>query len=282
MLGIDVDDGTLGRWAGWLAPSAQPFFVESAAGWPSTPGHEKLSPELRDTFRVWRMTGGRERVWLDEHAFGSMPRRDRARLVRMQVDANRGAVPTVRGWADVVDRDEARLQADGHRFVWWPSMLGAAAGAVAVRAVTSDGLLPSRHRDVTRATWLRCAPVLPGARAIAGTFAEGSGPNCFATVMHAAGAEGVPVHWDTVEPFESWLGAACRPGGDDAHAGSVLVWRDGSGQPVHAAVTLGDGWALEKAAQTWWSPREVLAVADVVRTNRVRGQRLERPRLAAG
>jgi hypothetical protein len=55
----------------------------------------------------------------------------------------------------------------------------------------------------------------------------------------------------------------------------VLVWRR-DGAPFHAAVSIGDGWVLEKPSQDWHSPRAVATVADVVRTARAAGQRLER------
>lgn len=111
-------------------------------------------------------------------------------------------------------------------------------------------------------------------------FAAGSGPNCFGAVMDAAGVAGAHDEWMQPEPFTDWLHANARKGGADDAPGTVLVWRDtSSGDPFHAALTLGDGWAFEKSSQCWWSPRYVTTVAEVKRATRMRGIRLERWRL---
>lgn len=119
-------------------------------------------------------------------------------------------------------------------------------------------------------------PLLPGARALAGRFPAGSGPNCFGTVMAAAGVAGAESVWMQREPFETWLAGTTRAGGRDGDVGTVLVWRSPDGLVQHAAVTLGDGWALHKASQGWMSPTTVLTVADAVRSARSAGRRLHR------
>lgn len=283
MLGLGVPSDLRGRWSAWLAPDLQPFFVDDPSEWPErlpAPA-EGLTPELRDTFKVWRLHRRGEIVWLDEEAFLGLERRRRARLVRLQVTCARGAVPSVRRWADLLPQDGLRAQGDGHRFVWWQSLVGMAPGRILERFVTDEADV-TRHQIVATATWRRCTGVLPGARSLAGTFPPGSGPNCFGTVLAAAGVRGAGDEWIQQPTFETWLKRACLPGGRDDDAGTVLVWRDQTGLPVHAAVTIGDGLALEKAAQTWWTPRIVGTVDDVKRASRAAGQRLERHRIVAG
>jgi hypothetical protein len=174
-----------------------------------------------------------------------------------------------------------RGQADGHRFVWWPSLLAVSPARILERFV-ADEADATRHRAVAPTTWRSCAAVLPGARELAGTFADGSGPNCFGTVLAAAGVDGAAEDWVQQEAFEDWLARSCEPGGTDDAAGTVVVWRDSVGVPVHAAVTIGQGFALEKAAQTWWTPRIVATVDEVKRASRAPGQRLERHRIVVG
>ena len=128
--------------------------------------------------------------------------------------------------------------------------------------------------------WDSAERVLPDARRLAGTFPAGSGPNCFGTVMAAAGVAGADTVWMLREPFERWLSATTRPGGDDAEAGTVLVWRSPDGLVQHAAVTLGGGWALHKPSQGWMSPTKVLTVAECKASSRASGRRLERHTLA--
>ena len=284
VLGVDVDTDLLRSWQGWLAPDVQPFFVESLRPWPKTDaGH--LSPELRDTYKVWKLDRSLKTLWLDEDTFFAMSRSERAALVQSQVRCGRGAVPAVRGWSDLLDPATLQSQAGGYRFVWWPSLLAGNVNSddIVARAVTTDGNCPpSRHREVTNETWGGCAEVVPAARSLAVTFPPSSGPNCFGTVMGAAGVHGAADEWMLQQPFLDWLGSSCRPArrnDSDDDAGTVLVWRNREGLPVHAAVTIGDRWAFEKPAQAWSAPRVVLTVKDLIRVNRCPGQRLERHRI---
>jgi hypothetical protein len=253
VLGIDVDDELIDKWKTWLAPARQPFFVETGGqkSW-------EMSDELRDTYRLWRIDRSLRVRWLDEDEFFAMPRAERAVLVREQERHKRGAVPSARRWADLVD---ARSQADGHRFVWWPSLI---TREVLARQVSLNGLV-SRHGETQ---WTH---------PLAGTYPDGSRGNCFATAMAAFGdAKGD--EWMVQEPFEDWLASRFCKGGSDSEPGTVLVWRE-AGLPAHAAVALGDGWAFEKSSQEWYTARTVASIADVKRKNRVRGWRLERHRL---
>lgn len=268
VLGIDVNDALLRRWAGWLAPSCQPFFLTATEaaelGLTPDPAHG-LSPELRDTYEVWNVARGVDTVWLDEDDFHALPPDTRAELVRAQVRHGRGAVPTVDAWTDLLDEHLLREQADGSHFVWWPTLVKQHLDDVLSRFVSEDQL-PCKRRSVPEEVWRAAAAVLPDARALSGTFALGSRGNpadtgatyCFATVVAATGVRNA-----ADESFEAWLTTHCTAGGSDDLAGTVLVWRDAGGTATHAAVTLGGGWALHKPGQEWHSPRQVLTVADV-------------------
>lgn len=255
VLGIDVDDDLMRRWDAWFAPAEQPFHVASLAAEvralvPEAP-ESGLSPEHRDTFLVyspgWRL--------LDESTFMALP------------TAARRAIE--------------RTRPSELRPVTWPSTPAAERRRRLVRYV-EHGVRPSRHAEVAAESWSRCAGALPGARCLAGTFPEGSGPNCFGTVMAAAGVTGAEHEWMHQPPFEAWLADVCRPvrGTDhDDEPGVVLVWRDATGLAQHAAVTLGDGWALSKPSQAWCSPRAVWSVREGILAARYPGLRLERHRL---
>lgn len=124
--------------------------------------------------------------------------------------------------------------------------------------------------------WSRLGHALPGARRAAGTFPGRSGPNCFGTVMAAAGVPGAAEVWMLREPFEDWLAAATRRGGTDDVPGTVLVWRSPDGMVQHAAITIGDGFAVHKPSQGWQSPTKVLTTTDAKLSSRARGRRLSR------
>lgn len=279
MLGIEVADDLVRSWVSWLAPEVQPFFVKSLGQWPAgVDGPSVLSAEHRDTYELWNLDRTLKILWLDESTFAAMPRADRAALVRLQAQSHRGAVPTVLHWTDLFDAAALRSQADGHRFVWWPSHLDSSAAEILRRVLSTDGLA-SRHEEVSERTWQSGTAVLPRARELAGSFAPGSGANCFGTVMAAAGVVGAAEEWMLQKPFSDWLSEACCPGGHDDAPGTVLVWRDDALEAVHAAVTIGGGWALEKPSQTWSTPRMILPVRDVIRSTRSPGRHLERRQL---
>jgi hypothetical protein len=279
VLGIDVDASLWDSWWSWLAPATQPFVVDkkTAASLPQCP--PSVDPQLGHTFMFWRVDRrDGVAVWLDEESFAELPRATRAALVREQVVRRRGAVPSVRTWNDLVDPAVLRANGDGHRFVWWPSMAtGAPRDAVVRRAVEHDQS-PSRHGEVAAATWKATASKLPNVRDLAGTFPARGEHNCFGTVMAAAGDHDPGDTWIEREPIEQWLAERTTPARrrDDASVGTVLVWRNTSGDIDHTAVTIGDGWAFEKASQDWWRPRVVLAVDDLIRDKRSPGYRLER------
>lgn len=274
-LNVPVADSLFRQWVQWFSPSIQPFIV------PTDGIHivERtdamvLSAELRDTYCLYGLPQDHEILWLSEAQFSRLARPQRAALVRGQRVLGRGVVPSVVSWSATVG-ERVREQADGHRFLWWPSLLRGHQEVV-LTAFVEDRRLASQHENVLPATWRAAAPVLPNAELLAGTFAPGSGPNCFGTVMAAAGVEGAQTQWMLQEPFEHWLSRSSRPGGQDCEAGTVLVWRSTDGLAQHAALTLGEGWVLHKQCQGWMSPRSVLAVADCIRSSRVLGHRLER------
>lgn len=276
VLAIDATDDLLAVWAGWFAPAVQPFLVGATSPLAARGRRRRgsLPPELRDTYGVYGLPDGVTWRWFDETAFCALSRDERAALVRAQVQHGRELVPTVRAWSTYAWQ-AIREQGDGHRFVWWPSLLRGHEREVLGQYV-EDGRRPSRHADVPREVWSRASVVLPRARALAGTFAPGSGPNCFGTVMGATGVPGAAEQWMQRDPFERWLRRSAQPGGGDDDPGTVLVWRSTDGLVQHAAVTLGSGWALHKPSQGWMSPTKVLAVPDLKLSARAPGRLLER------
>jgi hypothetical protein len=143
--------------------------------------------------------------------------------VRAQLTIDRELVPSVRSWLSVVG-DAAREQADGHRFVWWRSLLDGCEEKV-LKDYIEEGRRASRHDEVAGHVWDAVARTLPAAHTLAGTFATATGPNCFGTVMAAAGVVDADTVWMQRESFERWLAERTRSGGDDAGPGTVLVWR---------------------------------------------------------
>lgn len=285
VLNIPVPPDLLARWSGWLAPERQPFFLQpreasdlGLSAVPLPPGG--LVPELRDTFALWNLRPDvSEVVWLTETEWWELPAVTCRRLVSAQVRNGRGAVERGRAFADL-------LPGLGRgRFVWWPSLI---TPAVLERVLSLDR--PPCQRDrVPPEVWEGAAHLLPKARELAGTFPHASGPNCFGTVMAAAGVVGAEREWMQRAPFEAFLRERTRPTRSADAPGTVLVWRGEAGAVQHAAVTLGrsgsgegrlgEGWALHKPSQSWMTPRVALPTETLIRASRTPGWRMERRRL---
>lgn len=276
VLGIDVEANTIDCWRGWFAPDVQPFIVDNPLR-DDLGARETLTGlprEVQDTYSLYGDQTLDRVIGLTRSEFDALSYGLRARLVRHQIAEGRELVPSLRS-ARPSWRTWLRADGDGYRFVWWRDTL-TRCGDEPVLQFVADGVLTSQHMQVHASTWKRAGAVLPGARELAGTFADSSGPNCFGTVMAAAGVSEAADVWMLRETFEGWLSASTRRGGDDAEPGTVLVWRDQLGAVQHSAVTLGDGWALHKPSQGWMSPRLVLSVPEIKRAALQAGHRLTR------
>ncbi|CAM3239158.1 NlpC/P60 domain-containing protein [Deinococcus saxicola] len=272
VLNIPVPDELQNLWRGWLAPERQAFFLTAAEAAafevPTIPRAEaKLTPEERDTNAVWGIAAQADRVaWLTLAQWENLGPKPQRSLLRLQVRHNRGNLPRRRDFAALLP---GLPQA---RFLWTPELL---TDAVLERVISDDNP-PCQTSRVPESVWEAASARLPRVRELAGTFALHSGANCFGAVMGAAGVAGAESKWMQREPFEAFLQKRTRPGGKDDQPGTVLLWRSADGLAQHAAVTVGGGWAFQKASQVWSSPRVVLPVDDLKRAARQRGNRLSR------
>ncbi len=272
VLNVPVPDELQTLWRGWLAPPRQPFFLTAAEArafdLPTIPRAEvDLTPEERDTNAVWAIAAKADRVaWLTLEEWKDLGPSLQRGLLTLQVRHKRGNLPRRRDFADLLpDLPQAR-------FLWTPELLTDAV----LERIVSAGNPPCQKPQVPESVWEAASARLPRMRELAGTFALHSGANCFGAVMGAAGMAGAENEWMQREPFEAFLQKRTQPGGKDDQPGTVLLWRSADGLVQHAAVTLGGGWAFQKASQVWTSPRVVLRVEDLKRVARQRGNRLSR------
>lgn len=244
-------------WRGWFAPPVQPFPVhllrpDVAAAIPDQ--RAEPTAEWVDTFFMYTGTW----TWLDEPGFLALtPGSRRSLLAARRKSTRPKKVISV-----------------------WPSELDAVGDQLMFHWISS-GVRPSQHGSVSARVWDRADRLVPGARRLAGTFAtSGSGPNCFGTVMAAAGE---PVENQQIPPlaFRTWLHSHTEPiegTQHDADPGVVFVWTE-HGELAHATVTIGAGWMLTKPSQSWSSPRMIWNVRDAVNSWRYPDTRLSRHRL---
>lgn len=275
ILNIPVSPALLERWRSYLAPSQHHFFLTTAEaqalGLPSQPRDSvTLTPEQRDTYATWGIAKDADQIAAISAAdFDALHSNIQRKILAMQVRHGHGNVPLGRHFQDLLPELPAG------RFLWRAEQLR----PEVLRRVISKDQAPCQREQVPQAVWEAAAPVLPRVRELAGTWPQGSAGNCFGAVMGAAGVEGAEKDWMQREPFEAFLHERSKKGGQDTDAGTVLFWRSTDGLAQHAAVTLGGGWAFEKASQTWMTPRMVLPTRQLIAKNRTRGWRLSRLQL---
>ena len=241
----------LGACARWPRPAS--------GGWSTTRSPRPTSRRCRTTSarRSARTWSGAVRPRLDDPPAGRLPPEPRphrpargAVLPRRAVRLPRPRRPRP-GRGARADRGRPRR---GDVRARHPRRDGPRAGGRGGRrgaAGRRSGHPPLAVRDVRLLRHARAAGGHEGARGAAGS------------VLSNAGATVRPVLWN-----------------DDP--GTVLVWRSPDGLVQHAAVTLGDGWALHKPSQGWMSPTKVLTVEECKASSREVGRRLERHRVSEG
>ncbi|MDO4607348.1 MAG: hypothetical protein Q4B12_08525 [Bowdeniella nasicola] len=252
VLGIPVSPELVDKWKNFWSFPVQPFPVKGlpAELLEQLPASRDVTPsgEYRDTFYLYDAA---DRRFYSQGDIASLPGNVRSELLRVQ--KNSYPEPIVPAWP-------------GDPFLL-PKM---------IRWI-EHGVRSSLHEIAAQSLEAASSEKLPAAKSLAGTFAERSGPNCFHTVMCAAG-ENPPDPWVTQDVFTEFLERRAEPLKDnraDATAGVIFTWTL-HGELAHAAVTLGDGWSLVKPSQSWSSPRLVWTVPEVVASWRIKGATMQR------
>ena len=279
LLNCQVDEATLRAWKGHFAPMVQPFFARRRLPLPATLGanwlesnsaRTALNKSQHDTFATYEVSStARHLLLLDEHAFSLLNPEVRAGLVQEQIAVNRGSVYSVEAYADLLDPIELEAVAAGAAgglFVWWPGLFATLSSSNQARVLArfvSDDRPPCRRGELTADQRERMHQNLPGVPARAGTFAADSGPNCLGAVIGAFTGEFVSTRTER-DTFMAWLDQRRPRQGDAPDMGTVLLWHDEQNTLQHAAISLGDGYAFHKEAQTWWSPWQIVRLSEVV------------------
>lgn len=250
VLGIPITGTQFERWLGFYAPARQPFRTRdlSARVVGSLPDSspESLTDELRDTFFMY---GGGPWDWLSEDDFADLRTDARAALA-----------------------SERRQRVRPKPAPAWPS--DPMILSKLLRWVEA-GTRPSLHEFAREQLRRASEGPLPRAAELAGSFPARSGPNCFGAVMAATG-EPVEHDWVQLDQFQAWLDSHTTPRASrDQEAGQVLVWHH-DGELAHAAVTIANGWVLQKPSQSWSSPVGVWPTEEVINYWRTPGVRLSR------
>ena len=298
VLGCMISPALVDRWAALLVHEVAPFFVPDAAQ-ALFPQHvvtfsraefRHVAPSLEfcDSYTTWAVhADGTHVALLSPTEFRALPRDTQQALVQWQWQFGRGQVYdacVVQSFLSVSEWEATCAHAlfatpDGDKValdhaLWW-SLTRASQWRWLMHFLTEDRSI-CLSNTLTRAQWSHLTTFHgPSLRHLAGSFASSSGPNCFSTTLAAATrssetATTIAALWLTQSPFVR--GLAARGYARDATlsvnaslpAGTMLVWVDTQDTPQHACYVLGEGLVLNKDAQAWYVPRQILSLSTVL------------------
>ncbi len=237
--------------------------------------------DLYDSYDLYRMDRkGLSVAFLTPDEFERLSAAVRQELMAFQARRGRGQIYASLPWA--TDRD--RFTLDGgpraalRHDVWWRLTMDERRAWLL--QFVNEGRESCLSGTLREEQWSRFGPV---ARALAGTFAPTSGPNCFGLALAAAApsvvlARSIAGHWLHPEPFMRGLASRgytergdLSDDGSNLPPGAVITFVDDDGRPQHACFYLGDGLALNKDGQAWFIPRQIRPVGEVLENWRADG-----------
>jgi hypothetical protein len=232
--------------------------------------------EYRDAYLTYRVSKEAEFVaLLKPEEFRALPRAIQAELMALQTQLKRGQLYKLEFVRDVLGKIPSSLEQDifaDHfvlRFDVWNDFTPEfrycwlATYVSLERLNCLSSLLPEN-------TW---AALPEQVRRLAGTFSNSSGANCFATVIAGLTPDllestRISSLWILEHEFLAELSAR---GFHDAgkleipvKLNSVITWLNSSGKIIHACLVLDSGLVLNKDAQSWFTPRQILKLEDVL------------------
>lgn len=287
LLGCTVTHDCYAAWQRHVVADPEPIYLTDKLlsllppGMPVLPreqsAHLGLSASQLDTYASFRVS--REATWVTRMAsslLDELPPENRYQLLAEQRTLGRDLVYTVAEVEsllppEVIERHA--WQADDGRLIamhgaLWATLTEAAkwrwiTGFV-TRYATPYAIVPATQVP-TLAPWVAAA---------ANTFCASNGPNCFSTALAAATpdaalAESISSLWLTAEGFVEGLaqrGYREYPAADEhlLVADTIVVWWDDERVARHACTIIADGIALNKEAQTWYAPRQLVPIEAVI------------------
>lgn len=280
ILGCEVPVSTLEAWAQIFVFEREPFFLtlEVRALLSNARPCAELKPslELADAYLTYQIPKQAEFVAsLKPEEFRVLPRAIQVELVKLQIQLGRGQVYDLGFVCDVLGEIPASLERDvfAEHFTLRYDVWNAFSTEIRYRWLEAYVSLERLHclsSTVPENTW----GALPEqVRSLAGTFSSSSGANCFATVIAGLTTDLL----ESKSTAQTWmlehgfLTALEAQGFHDAgkleipvKPNSILTWWNSSGKITHACLTLEFDLVLNKDAQSWFAPRQILRLNDVL------------------
>ncbi len=280
ILGCEVPISTLEAWSKIFVFALEPFFLNSSSRGllPGTILRREFKPSLEfsDAYLTYLIPKEAEFVvLLEPQDFRLLPREIQAELMAIQKHLGRGQFYNLGFVQNVFGEIPASLESDVfedhfvlHFDTWndFPADIQYQWMAAYVSSERQNCLSSQMPEN----TW---AALPEQVRRLAGTFSSTSGANCFATVI--AGL--TPDLLESTRISNLWmlergfLAGLKAQGFHDAgqlefasKPNSVITFLNSSGVNIHACLTLEFGLALNKDAQSWFAPRQILRLQDVL------------------
>jgi hypothetical protein len=276
VLGCQVDNTTLETWAKILVFAQEPIFLSNEL-------REKLPESVnvisRDEFK--RRNGPLEfddayltysvgdAPWvalLEPASFRNLEPALQLEIMTLQADLGRGQIHTLEFAQEILGSECSKLEPDvfadrvAIRFDSWWSLSRTNRENWLEAVMIENGLQAILLETVTR-------PII---RELANSFATSSGPNCFATALASVTedlveARAISLLWLHQEPFLAGLRTrGFQENTRDAQPGDVIVWFNSSNLAQHACSVIAPGLVLNKDAQRWGAPRQILKLESVL------------------
>ncbi len=293
ILGCEVPVSTLEAWSGFFVFPLEPIFLTRATqhGLPNELRIELIDQsrlvrrhdftatlEYRDSYLTYSVSKEAGFVALLKPAeFRVLSREIQAKLTALQNQLGRGQIYELEFVRDVLGEIPTNLEPDifGDQFVLRHDVWNAFTTEIRQRCLAAYVSFERQNclsSQMPENTW---AALTEQVRRLAGTFSSTSGANCFATVIAGLTSDllestRISNLWMLEGEF---LAALEAHGFHDAgklelpvKPKSVLTWWNSSGKIIHACLMLEFDLVLNKDAQSWFAPRQILTLEHVLKS----------------
>jgi hypothetical protein len=276
ILGCQVDDVTLEAWAKILVFAREPFFLSEHLRQKLPESINVISRnefnrrndslEFKDAYLTYSVDAAPWVALLEPAQFRDLGSSLHLQIMMFQVELERGQIYSLEFAQDTLGSECSKLEPDAFaarvavRFDTWWSLTRTARHDWLQAVVSEDGLESVPLEAISN-------PII---RELADSFAISSGPNCFATTLASvtndlAEARAISKLWLHQEPFFAGLQSrGYSVTANQPDTGDVIVWFDSSNLAQHACALIAPGLVLNKDAQRWSAPRQIIKLESVL------------------
>jgi hypothetical protein len=278
ILGCEVDTATLEAWAKVLVFEQEPIFLSNELRQKLPESINVISRadfnqrddslEFKDAYLTYSVGDAPWVALLEPAQFRDLGSSLHLQIMMFQAELERGQIYSLEFAQEILGSECGRLEPDAFaarvaiRFDAWRSLSRTARHDWLEAVVSADGggLQAIPLETITN-------PII---RELANSFTTSSGPNCFATALASVTddlveARAISQLWLHQEPFFAGLQSrGYSVTANQPDTGDVIVWFDSGNLAQHACAVVAPGLVLNKDAQRWHAPRQILKLESVM------------------